>query len=107
MELKPLEIKITSLGDRSPGDLRAQVRFQVDGGPKYVIKAIRVDVRDPFINYLISSVKELHIESEGEEGSAFSDQSRVEEIPKTSYGVEVSAGVPGYIQVSAKWGREK
>lgn len=107
MELKPLEIKITSLGDRSPGDLRAQVKFQVDGGPQYVIKAIRVDVRDPFINHLVSSVKELPIESEGEEGSESSDQSRSEEIPKTSYSVEGSVGVPGFVKISGKWGREK
>ena len=107
MELKPLEITITSLGDRSPGDLRAQVKFQVDGGPKYVVKAIRVDVRDPFIKSLISSVKELPIESEGEKGSAFSDQSRPEKVPKTSYSVGISVGVPGLVEVSAKWGREK
>ena len=67
MELKPLEIKITSLGDRSPGELRAQVKFQVDGGPKYVIKAIRVDVRERFINHLIASAKELPAESSGED----------------------------------------
>lgn len=66
MALRPLEIQITSLGDRSPGDLRAQVKFQVDGGPKYVIKAVRVDVQEPFINRLIGFVKDQPVESEGQ-----------------------------------------
>ena len=69
MELKPLEIKITSLGDRSPGDLRAEVKFQVNGGPEYVIKAVRVDAREPFINHLISHVEGLPTESSGEDTS--------------------------------------
>ena len=105
MGLKPLEIKITSLGDRSPGDLRAEVKFQVDEGPRYVIKAIRVDVSDPYINYLISSVKELPIESEGE--SKISVEPRVEVVPTTSYGVEARLEIPGLGHVAANWSREK
>ena len=94
MELKPLTIKITSLADRSPGDLRAEVKFQVDGGPKYIIKAIRVDVREPFINHLISTVKELPTESSGEDEkeSEPPDKSGPPQAPEAALSAALSAG---------------